>query len=333
MSAEVEPNPSPGYEVAPSPHLGSGGPTTRRMMLDVILALCPAIAIACWRFGWYAVVQLGICLLSCLAAETAFLAARGRKADLCDLSAVVTALILALSLPWSAPWYVGLIASVVAIGIGKVVFGGLGQNLFNPAMVGRAFVMVSFPAALGAAAYVRPAAVLQIVTEATPLTVLKQSLASGDLPSLWVLIAGAHNGSLGAVSAGACLLGGCYLCAKRVASWEIPASMIVTAGLTAAVFYYFKPGLTAPPGYHLLSGALLFGAFFIATDPVTSPLTSRGKLIFGAGNGFLVIVIRVLSGYPEGVMFAVLLMNAVVPLLNRWTIPQPLGADQPGAKE
>lgn len=232
-------------------------------------------------------------------------------------------------LPANAPPYIAVIASATAIGLGKVVFGGLGCNIFNPAMVGRAFVMLSFANQLGASAYEAVQTNLHVITQATPLTVAKQ--AAADLVAaqeIWPLFLGTVKGSLGEVSALALLVGGVYLCLRRVASWEIPLGVVLAAGLLAGLAHW--AGLTPfTVLHHLFSGALLFGAFFIATDPVTSPVTARGKFIFGLGIGLLVVVIRLFSGYPEGVMFAVLVMNAVVPLLNRWTIPRPLGGPMP----
>jgi len=315
----------PELQVAPSPHLPAG-PSTQAMMRDVLIALVPVVAMAVYIFRWYAVKQMLICVVACVAAEAAFTAMRRRPVSVDDLSAGVTGLILGLSLPWSAPWYAGFIASVVAVAIGKVLFGGLGQNIFNPAMVGRAFALIAFPAALGASAYTATSSAIDTLTRATPLTAAKQAGMSTDLMELLI---GTTNGSLGETSAAACLLGGLYLCVRRSASWEIPAgtaaAVIVLAGLGDLV----TGEQTWTVSHHLLGGALLFGAFYIATDPVTSPLTPRGKWIYGAGFGALVLLIREFSGYPEGVMFAVLLMNAMAPLINRWTIPRPVGGPVP----
>ncbi len=320
---------TPVTRVAPSPHLSDTSLTTRRMMIDVLIGLVPVIVAALVVFRWYAVVQVGLCVLSCLAAEAVFTWMRRKPAPIGDYSAAVTGVILGLSLPWRAPWYVAVIGSAVAIGLGKVVFGGLGCNIFNPAMVGRAFVMLSFPGKMGASYYVFKAAELEVLTQATPLTAAKQAAAEvGARPELWPLFLGTVNGSLGETSALAALIGGLYLCLRRTASWEIPAGTILAALLCAlAASGLGLTPLTAP--HHLVSGALLFGAFFIATDPVTSPLAAKGRFLFGLGIGLLVMVIRVFSGYPEGVMFAVLVMNAAVPLLNRWTIPRPVGGPTP----
>ena len=247
---------------------------------------------------------------------------RGRQATIGDLSAVVTGAILALSLPATAPWYVGCIGSAVAVGIGKVVFGGLGMNIFNPAMVGRAFVMIAFAGAMAASGYIAAGQGVDIMSQATPLTAFKQSGITTPLSALFL---GTTNGSMGETSALACILGGLFLCVRRVASWEIPAGVLISAAVWGGLANLTHMGSQWTVLHHLLSGALLFGAFFIATDPVTSPLTHKGKWIFGAGVGSMIMLLRIFSGYPEGVMFAVLLLNGVTPLINRWTIPRPFG--------
>ncbi|NOY69028.1 MAG: RnfABCDGE type electron transport complex subunit D [Deltaproteobacteria bacterium] len=309
-------------EVAPSPHIADASFATKKMMADVIIGLLPVIAMAVYMFRLYAVKQMGICLFTCLAVEAAFTRMRQRPFPLMDLSAAVTGLILGLSLPVTAPWYVGVIASVVAIGIGKVIFGGLGMNIFNPAMVGRAFVMIAFAGLMAASGYVNPVIGIDAITQATPLTAFKQMGISTPLSDLFF---GLVNGSPGEISALACLIGGLYLCIRKVASWEIPAGVIAMVVILAGLSGLSGQGVVWAVGYHLFSGALLFGAFFIATDPVTSPMAPVGKFIFGAGIGFFIMVLRLFSGYPEGVMFAVLLMNAVTPLINRWTIPTVMG--------
>ena len=312
----------PELHVAPSPHLSESGRSTRRMMVDVLIALVPVTVTALYIFQWYAAKQLVVCLISCLAAEALFTKMRHQRLHLNDFSAAVTGIILALSLPGTAPWYIGFIASFVAMGIGKVIFGGLGMNLFNPAMVGRAFVMIAFAGLMGATGYQNAHSTVDVITQATPLTAFKQSGVGIPLSSLFW---GLTNGSLGETSAVACLLGGIFLCVRRTASWEIPVGVLAATGILASIDALVSPGSVWTPLHHLLGGALLFGAFFIATDPVSSPVTPKGKLIFGIGIGVLVMVLRLFSGYPEGVMFAVLLMNGITPLINRWTIPTPLG--------
>ena len=320
----------PRLHVAPGQHV-SAAVTTWRMMVDALIGLAPALLAAIWFFRWYAVAQVAVCMASCLVAEELFARLRGRRATLTDGSALVTGMILGLSLPWSAPVYVGVVGSFVAMGVGKAAFGGLGQNIFNPAMVGRAFVMISFASVLGATAYVRPDGPLEIVTRATPLTLAKE--AAGELPGLWPLFLGNVNGSLGETSALACLVGGLYLCLRRSAAWEIPVSMLATATIVAGIANLVDPDTPLTVLQHLVGGSMLFGAVFIATDPVTSPLAPRARAIYGAGIGALVVFIRIFSNYPEGVVFAVLLMNATVPLINRWTIPAPFGAREATAEE
>jgi Na+-translocating ferredoxin:NAD+ oxidoreductase subunit D len=312
----------PELNVAPSPHVHTTGMSSFTMMRDVLIALSPTVLVALLNFRGLAVKQLLICIVACMAAEALFTGMRGRKATLGDLSAVVTGTILALSLPATAPWYVGVIGSAVAIGIGKVVFGGLGMNIFNPAMVGRAFVMIAFAGAMAASGYIASGQGVDVISQATPLTAFKQSDISTSLSALFM---GTCNGSLGETSALACLLGGIFLCIRRVASWEIPAGVLLSALFWGGIANLTHVHSQWTVLHHLLSGALLFGAFFIATDPVTSPLSPKGKWIFGVGVGSIIMLLRIFSGYPEGVMFAVLLLNALTPLINRWTIPRPFG--------
>ena len=322
-SKEITPDQiQPDLNVAPSPHVHTASMNSFIMMRDVLIALCPTILAALLNFRGLAVKQLFICIVSCLAAEALFTGMRSRRATLGDLSAVVTGAILALSLPATAPWYVGCIGSAVAIGIGKVVFGGLGMNIFNPAMVGRAFVMIAFAGAMAASGYVASRPGVDILSQATPLTAFKQS---GVTTTLSALFMGTCNGSMGETSALACVLGGLFLCVRRVASWEIPAGVLISALIWGGLANLLNLAGQWTVLHHLLSGAMLFGAFFIATDPVTSPLTPKGKWIFGAGVGSMIMLLRIFSGYPEGVMFAVLLLNGMTPLINRWTIPRPFG--------
>ncbi len=312
----------PVIHVSPSPHLIQSAENTRRMMVDVLIALLPVVAASFYVFGAYALHQLVICVAGCLAAELFFVKMRGRQATLSDCSAIITGIILAMSLPGTAPWYVGLIAAFVAIGIGKIIFGGLGMNLFNPAMVGRAFVMISFAGALAASGYEDIQSTVDAISQATPMNAYKMN---GVVTSMSDLFWGTTNGSLGETSALACLLGGLYLIIRRTASWEIPAGLLLAVLAIGGLNDLLTPGDGWTVLHHVLGGAVLFGAFFIATDPVTSPLTPKGKFIFGLGTGAFIMVLRLFSGYPEGVMFAVLFMNALTPLINRWTIPTPFG--------
>jgi electron transport complex protein RnfD len=307
------------------------------MMLDVVIGLVPLMLVAVWVFRLYAVKQLMLCVGACVAAEAVFTWMRRRPMTLGDFSAVVTGLILSLSLPGTAPWYVAVIASFAGIGLGKIVFGGVGFNIFNPAMVGRAFVMIAFSVALGAGAYDVDGpqqSSADVITQATPMTEVYTPVKNGatdEVPdgTLLKLLLGNHNGSLGETSALACLIGGVFLCIRRTASWEIPAGTLAAVAVLGGIGNLMDLSSEWTVLHHLLGGALLFGAFFIVTDPVSSPLTPKGKWIFGAVFGAFVMLMRALSAYPEGVMFSVLLANAVVPLINRWTVPSPVGGPVP----
>jgi electron transport complex protein RnfD len=312
----------PVIHVSPSPHLIQTASSTRRMMTDVLIALLPVVAASVFVFRGYALFQMAVCLAGCLSAELLFVKMRGRKATLTDCSAMVTGIILAMSLPGTAPWYVGAIAAFIAIGIGKIIFGGLGMNLFNPAMVGRAFVMISFAGAMAASGYENAQSVVDAISQATPMNAYKMN---GVVTPLVQLFWGTTNGSLGETSGIACILGGLYLIIRRTASWEIPAGLLAAVAAIGGLASLSGPADGWTVLHHILGGSVLFGAFFIATDPVTSPLTPRGKFIFGLGTGIFIMVLRLFSGYPEGVMFAVLFMNALTPLINRWTIPTPFG--------
>lgn len=313
------------YEVTCSPHVRTET-CTAGIMLDVLIALIPLVVAGFLVFGVAALRQIVFAVLSAWAAETLFNAMRGKPFSLKDGSAAITGVILALSLPATAPWYVAVIGSFVGIGIGKAIFGGLGYNLFNPAMVGRAFVMIAFPSLMGASAYVVAGSSVDALTSATPLTLLKME---GITTGLRALLLGTTNGSIGETSALACLIGGVYLCLRRTAAWQIPVAMLGTMALISVCFVSLN---LLSVLRELAAGAALFGAFFIATDPVTSPVTPKGRWIFGVLTGLFVMVLRKLSGYPEGVMFAVLLANAVTPLINRWTVPTPVGGPVPVRK-
>jgi electron transport complex protein RnfD len=330
------------------------------MMIDVLLATVPLIGWAVFQFGWGAVLQLAVCVGGCVVAEAGFTAMRGRSPlrAITDISAVVTGVILALSLPCTAPWYVGFIGACVAVGIGKVVFGGLGQNIFNPAMVGRAFVMICFAGAMAAGAYEVPMAdpedePVDVISQATPMSVLKtrikdrkEAAAEGSPVSqeddeespvsiAWMYL-GNVNGSIGEVSTLACLIGGLYLCWRRTAAWEIPLGVLLASGAVTSLVHLLGGGAGLSMldflGFHMFGGALVFGAFYIATDPVSSPITPKGRWAFGIGLGLFIMLFRMMSTFPEGVMFAVLMMNAIVPLINRWTIPTPVGGPVPERK-
>jgi electron transport complex protein RnfD len=314
-----------GFLVSSAPHLAAGA-TTRWIMFQVVLAMTPMFLVAVWLYHLNAVVLCVTTVAACLLTEAVFNRARGRSlASLTDGSAIVTGLILAFSLPPALRPYQAFIGGVVAIGLAKMVFGGIGQNLFNPAMVGRAFLMVCFPVAM--TTWSEPGTLkiigVDAVTQATPLAAAKFHTAS--LAALWDLFVGKVGGCVGETSALAALIGGLYLVIRRVADWRQPLGMLGAAAIFAAIAHASAPDQYAGVLYHLNSGALMFGAFFIATDYVGAPVTPWGRLIFGVGAGLLVMLIRLFGGYPEGVMYAILIMNALTPLIERWTTPTPFG--------
>jgi len=340
---------APALHVAPAPHFGPTGRSTRWMMYDVFLALLPAVGMSLYVFGPAAGMVIGLSIASCLLTEAVFQLLRGRKVTLVDGSAAVTGLILGLSLPWTLPWWIPVIGGMVAVAIGKMIFGGLGQNIFNPAMVGRAFLMICFAMPMGnflaggqaperADTAVVTAENTDANTTATPMTAGKMGIprpgsekvqARHGLASLAM---GNVSGSLGETSALLLLAGGLYLCIRRTVAWQIPAGVLVGAMIVAGIQYHLGGDVVLTPLHHLLGGALMFGAFFIATDPVSSPVSVRGRWAFGLGVGALTMIIRLFSSYPEGMMFAVLILNSVTPLINRWTIPAPVGGRVPKAK-
>lgn len=320
------------FLVSSAPHLAAGR-TTRSVMFDVVLGLLPLMVAAIVFYRTRAVALTVVTVGACLVTEGLAARMRGRTAgSLFDGSAVVTGMILAFSLPPKLPLYMAFIGGVVAIGLGKAIFGGLGHNLFNPAMVGRAFLMICFPVAM--TTWIEPGTLATIggvdaVTKATPLAAAK--FHNDVLPQLWPLFIGKVGGCIGETSALACLVGGLYLLVRRTADWRQPVAMLVSVVAFAAAAHHFVPEKCAGPMYHLNSGALLFGAFFIATDYVGAPITPLGRWMFGAGVGILVMLIRVFGGYPEGLMYAILIMNALTPLIERWTVPTPFGGHVPAA--
>jgi electron transport complex protein RnfD len=308
--------PIPHLDVAPSPHVSAARLSTARMMREVMIGLLPVTGFAVYRFGPEVLLRLLLAMGLCVGFEAVFMGLRGRAMAVKDGSAALTGLIFALTLPPTAPLHVIGIGSLASIGLGKAVFGGLGQNMFNPAMVGRAFVTAAFPASMSAAAFVPDG-----MSGATPLTLARagQSLPLGEL------IGGVCWGSMGEVSAVACLLGGVYLIWRGAMGWQIPFAVIGTSLLFAVFRHGIDPASSWSWAHELTAGGLFFGAFYIATDPVSSPVSHVGRLIFGAGIAILTWFFRSFSGYPEGFMFAVLLMNAVSPLINQLYVTRPVG--------
>jgi electron transport complex protein RnfD len=308
-------------------------------MLDVLIGLAPAMVMAVVYFRMRAVLLVAACVVACAATEWVCNAIRRKAQSIDDLSAVVTGVILAFSLPPAAPVWLAALGGVFAIAIGKMVYGGLGGNTFNPAMVGRAFLTVSFgmlmttwtvPATIDPSMPTIAPTNTEALTQATPLAWSKEAIkgkADAEVvrKQLPAAITGQIGGCLGETSALALLIGGVYLLVRKTITYHIPAAVLLAAAILAAVGYLIKPGAYVPPIFHVASGALLFGAFFIATDPVTAPLTTKGMWIFGAGVGALVMLIRIAGELPEGVMYAVLLMNGLTPLIDRFCKLVPVG--------
>jgi len=291
--------------------------STRRIMYTVSLTLVPALAVSVWIFGWDALRVIVLSSLFCVATEALIARFASYKIDYMDGSALLTGILLAMNLPANSPWWIIFIGSLVAIVIGKQVFGGLGQNIFNPALVARVFLLISFPVEL--TSWPVPGQKVDAATGATPLGILKTegvgALADTNLADLAM---GNMGGSLGEISAIALLIGAAYMIYKRYITWEVPILFIGTVFVFAGIFWLIDPTQYASPAFHVLTGSVFLGAFYMATDMVTSPLTYKGKLIFGFGCGFFTIVIRIFGSYPEGVSFAILLMNAMVPLLDKY---------------
>lgn len=308
--------------IAPSPHV-HGHDSVKRNMYGVLIALVPALAASLWFFGLGALKVILISVISCVLFE--FLIQKflfKTKPTISDGSAAVTGLILAFNLPSELDWWIVVVGALFAIGVCKMTFGGLGQNIVNPAIAGRVFLLVSFPAQM--TTWPAPAGV-DGYTGATPLGLLKAGAIS-QLPQSSDLLMGSIGGSLGEVSAIALLIGFVILLAMRVITWHIPVSIIATMALFAAFFHY---GICevhyADPLFHILTGGALLGAIFMATDYVTSPMTKDGMLIYGFGIGLITMLIRCFGAYPEGMSFAILIMNIVTPLINKYTRPNRFG--------
>lgn len=326
--------------VSPAPHIGEPL-STRRVMIDVIIALTPAMIAAGYFFRLYAAILIGTCVLCSMTTEWLCNLIRKKPNSLDDLSAIVTGIILALSLPPRLPVWAAVIGSCFAIAIGKMVFGGLGANIFNPAMVGRAFLTVSFgmlmtswtvPATIDRAmSKVAPENVVDARTQATPLAWSKMAIKDKNGAQIYsrrqfrATVTGEVAGCLGETSVIALLVGGLYLIVRRTISFHIPLAVLLSAFVFAAIAYLADHDAYVQPFFHLSSGGLLIGAFFIATDPVTAPLTAKGRWIFGVGIGTMTMLIRIAGEYPEGVMYAVLLMNGVRPLIDRFCKQIPAG--------
>ena len=295
-------------------------------MLDVVIALIPAVICSVVFYGWQELLVLGVSVASCVLLEwavTRYLLKAPSTVG--DLSAVITGILLALNLPYTTPWWVVFVGAVVAIGVAKMTFGGIGQNIWNPALVGRVFLLVSFPTYMTSWSAPKGLFGADAVSGATPLGAIQEGLMQGgtvqELTSAYDyrdLLFANLGGSAGEVCALALLAGFVYLCCRKVIKPWITLSIFGTVALTSLVFWGVDPARFTDPLFNLLTGGLILGACFMATDYVTSPMSLWGGVVFGAGIGFLTMMIRYFGSYPEGVSFAILIMNSVVPLLNMW---------------
>ncbi len=319
--------------VSVSPHV-RGKETVGRIMWTVNLSLLPAFVMAVYYFGPRAAYVTGLCILTAVLSEHIYQISLNRKTTIGDGSAFLTGLLLGLNLPASVPFYIPVIGSFIAIVITKLLFGGLGYNIFNPALIGRAFLLISFPKLM--TIWTEPTArfvALDAKTTATPLGILKEGGLSqlmqvfGDKTELYMsLLSGNRAGSLGETSAIALLIGAAILLYRGYITWHIPLSFLATVGVIAWIFGGQGGLFTGDPVIHLISGGLLLGAFFMATDYVTCPTIRKGQVIFGIGCGAITMLIRLKGGFPEGVMFAILLMNCFAPLIDRGVKSEIFGA-------
>lgn len=344
--------------ISSSPHVHSGD-SIPQLMRMVIWALLPATALSVVMFGWPALLVIMITTLSAMVTEAVFMRIRGRPSPVGDMSAALTGLLLALTLPPYAPWWICVAGGVFAIAIAKQLHGGLGYNIFNPALISRVFLLISFPVEMTSWPQPRPlfhggaysfgealsiimnqagakaAGLLDAVSAASPLGQVRMEVSLGHTVHEALTLnyhysdmeaaMGYVNGSLGETSAILLALGGFYLLYKKVITWHIPAAMLLGCLIPATLFAIFDPAKYADPIFHLVTGGLIIGAFFMATDMVTSPVSPKGQIIFGVGCGLLTYIIRTWGGYPEGVSFAVVIMNATVPLIDQYTRPTVYG--------
>lgn len=306
------------FDLTTSPHLHSSW-STSRVMWFVVAALVPSIIAAFVFFGWQQIIIMLTAIIFAVGTESAIQYGRKKKVTWFDGSAALTGLLLALTLPPDFSLSATAIGSIVAIGLGKQIFGGLGYNIFNPALVGRAFLQAAFPVQI--TTWVKPNYAVDSITSATPLAALKFDNLFTDTPQMAI---GNIGGSLGETSAIAVLAGGMFLIAVGIVNWRIPLSMIIGVFVFGGIFWFINPQNPSPV-FHIFAGSFLFGAVFMATDWVTSPLTARGMWIFGLGISLVLIVIRIYGGLPEGVMYSILFMNGFVPLINKYTMPRIFG--------
>ena len=320
--------------IAPSPHI-KGDETIRKIMYGVIIALLPALFMSSIFFGINSIKVTLVAVAACVLFE--FLIQKylmKMEPTIKDGSAVITGILLAFNLPVGLPIWLIILGSLVAMGIGKLSFGGLGQNPFNPALVGRVFLLISFPVQM--TTWTPNITAADGFSGATPLGLLKEGLKSGksladitaNMPGYLDMFWGNMSGSLGEISAVALILGGIYMLWKKIITWQIPISILGTIAIFQGILWLAEPDKFIDPLFHLVTGGAMLGAIFMATDMVTSPMTPKGQLIFGIGIGVLTVVIRNFGAYPEGISFAILIMNGFTPLINARIKPKRFGGDK-----
>lgn len=313
--------------VSPAPHIHAAV-STKSLMRDVVIALLPAVIVSVVFYGLGEIVVLGTSVVSCILVEyliTKFLLKK--PSTVCDYSAVVTGILLALNLPYTTPWWVVFIGALFAVGVVKMTFGGLGQNIFNPAIAGRVFLLVSFPAYM--TNWQMPGGLFGVdaVSGATPLGLINEGIMNGQtVPEIMSanglsysqMLFANIGGSVGEISALALLAGFVYLLVRKVIRPHITLSIWATVALVSLVFWLAAPDRFTDPLFNLLSGGMILGSCFMATDYVTSPMSMKGGIVYGIGIGFITLMIRYFGSYPEGMSFAILIMNSTVPLINMW---------------
>ena len=322
------------FTISPSPHV-HGGDSIEKNMYGVLIALVPTFIFSIVFFGLGAILVTLTSVAACLVFEYVIQKyLMKQRPTIWDGSAIITGVLLAFNLPSSLPLWIVVIGALVAIGIGKMSFGGLGNNIFNPALVGRVFLLISFPVQMTTWPVPNGFATADAVTGATPLALVKEAVKNGQavgdtLSSVGIttsnLILGNIGGSLGEVAAIGLLLGFAYMLIRKIISWHIPVAIFATVIVFSGILNLADPAQFAGPVFHLFTGGLMLGAIFMATDYVTSPMTHKGMLIYGVGIGLLTVIIRVFGAYPEGMSFAILIMNACVPLINKYVKPKRFG--------
>ena len=321
--------------ITSSPHIKSKE-DTKSIMLDVLLALIPSLAVSTYVFGLRAILLTAVSIIACMVFEAIYDKIVGKENTVMDLSAAVTGVLLAFVCPVTLPYWMLIIGDGIAIIFAKCIFGGLGKNFINPALAGRAFLLASWPVAMttwvAARSHVGLGSTADVVSTATPMAILKGS-AEGDLPSAMSVFLGVTGGSMGEVSAIALLIGGIYLLVRKVITIQIPASYILTVAVLAVIFPAEGYGHLEYMLYAIFGGGLMLGAIFMATDYSTTPVSKKGQIVFGIGCGLLTTMIRFFGGYPEGVCYSILLMNTTVWLIDKYTRPTKFGAPAKQKKE